>query len=243
MSRARLLRRLAVPAVSAASVALTGVSRCDPATVNPSDGPAHVHAYDITGRVTRLDVTSNHGNIVVRGTDAKTTHVKETVRYRSAKPKVTSDFSAGTLTLEGGGCGSVLAVNSTCSVDYEIDVPRGAKVTLRASAGDVTLHATTAAADLHSEAGNITADGSSSRTLTAKTDAGDVDLAFTAPPSSVDATSSAGNVTVRVPKSTYAVKAGTDLGSHKVKVTESGSSPHRLHLHSDLGDVSVLPTS
>jgi hypothetical protein len=39
------------------------------------------------------------------------------------------------------------------------------------------------------------------------------------------------------------VKAGTDLGSHKVKVTESGSSPHHLHLHSDLGDVSVLPTS
>ncbi|WP_052434669.1 DUF4097 family beta strand repeat-containing protein [Streptacidiphilus melanogenes] len=244
MKRTRRLRRLVVPAVSLASVALGGLAGCNPDAADPAaDGPAHVHQFDVTGQVSDLVVTSNHGNIVVRGTDGGTTHVTETVRYHTAQPSTSSDFSGGTLTLTAGGCGSVLGVNSTCSVDYTVDVPRGAKVTLHASAGDVTLDGTGGGGDLHSEAGNVTADAESGGALKATTDAGDITMSFSATPGSVDASTSTGNVTLHVPDGRYAVDASSDLGDRKVHVADDPSSAHRLHLHSDAGDVSVLTAS
>lgn len=207
------------------------------------DGPAHVEQFDITGQVTDLVVTTNHGNIAVRSSSGGTTKVTETVRYRSTKPTITSSHNGGTLTLKAGGCGSVLGANTTCSVDYSVEVPKGAKVNLRASAGDVALTGTAGGGDLHSEAGNIKADGVSGAVLTASTDGGDINLSFAAAPGSVKATSSAGDVTLHVPNGRYAVDASSDVGDSTVHVANDPSAANRLHLHSDAGNVSVLSTS
>ncbi|MGW3228037.1 DUF4097 family beta strand repeat-containing protein [Kitasatospora sp. NPDC001095] len=239
--RVRRVRRTAV--VSAVAViAVAGPAGCDAGDVTGvGNGPAHVAEFEFTEQVTELVVTTGHGNIVTRPAGGSTTKVTETVRYRSTKPTTTRTRNGGTLTLSAGGCGSVLGANATCSVDYTVEVPKGAKVNLRGSAGDVTLTGTTGGGELHSEAGDIKADGVSGA-LTASTDGGDIDLTFAAAPGNVKATSSAGDVTLRVPNGHYAVEASTDVGDRTVRVTNDPSAATRLNLHSDVGNVSVLAT-
>ncbi|MBD0674762.1 DUF4097 family beta strand repeat-containing protein [Streptomyces sp. CBMA156] len=238
-------QRVRSAAVASAVVVVTlgGLAGCGVGDLGGvGDGPAHVAEFDFAEQVTELVVTTNHGNIVTRPAAGGTTKVTETVRYRSKQPAVTRNQNGGTLTLSAGGCGSVLGANTTCSVDYTVEVPKGAKVTLRASAGDVTLTGTTGGGDLHSEAGDIKADGVSGA-LTASTDGGNINLSFAAAPGNVKATSSAGDVTLRVPNGRYAVDASSDVGDRTIRVTNDSSATNHLRLHSDVGNVSVLPTS
>jgi hypothetical protein len=72
-------------------------------------------------------------------------------------------------------------------------------------------------------------------------DAGLIDLTYGTPPRSVEATSDAGNVTIRLPAGTYAVDATVWAGRRTVEVATDPASPYKITARSSAGSVEVIP--
>jgi hypothetical protein len=114
-------------------------------------------------------------------------------------------------------------------------------LTLRSTAGDVKVTAPSGEIDLTSTAGNVIINSATSTTVRAYSSAGDVRLEFATAPESIDANSSAGDVTVIVPASgeAYSVDLDTSAGSENVGIRTDPKSDRRLKLRSSAGDVNV----
>jgi hypothetical protein len=197
------------------------------------------NSYTITEPVTSLKIDNPVGNTQIEGTDTNTISVTEQLSYSGNPPQtsypITSD---GHLTLSYT-CPGVFDVNS-CSVTYMVKIPRRLTVQIDDQVGSTTLTGLAGPLILTSSSGNIDATGLTSATVTARANAGTITLGFTAPPTTVDAQTQVGSVTVRLPAgTTYAVDTGNQIGVADVKVQRGPDSPHRITAHSQVGSVSV----
>ena len=196
------------------------------------------NSYTITEPVTSLKIDNPVGNTEIEATDTNTVSVTEQLRYTGDPPQTSYPITGGQLTLSYT-CPGVLDVNS-CSVTYVVKVPRRLAVQIDGKVGVTTLTGLAGQLTLTSSAGNIDATGLTSATVTARASAGTITLGFTAPPTTVDAQTQVGSVTVRLPAGTaYAVDAGSQVGSADVTVQRDPSSPHRITAHSQVGSVNV----
>lgn len=128
----------------------------------------------------------------------------------------------------------------SCSVTYVVKVPRRLAVQIDDQVGSTTLTGLAGQLTLTSSSGDIDATGLTSATVTARANAGMITLGFTAPPTTVDAQTQVGSVTVRLPAgTTYAVETSNQIGVADVKVQQDPGSPHRITAHSQVGSVSV----
>lgn len=194
---------------------------------------------DTFGAVTRVEVEARAGTIQVRPGADGSSRVDRFLRWSGdAKPQVTQEVR-----------GDVLRVVATCADDGDdcntelvVTVPAATAVTADLGAGNVAVTGLSGEQDLSSGAGNVAGVDLGAAPVTARTPAGNVDLGFAAAPPTVDAESSAGNVTVRVPVGpVYEVDARSSAGTTRVEVPDTPGADHRITATSSAGNVSVVP--
>ncbi len=144
-----------------------------------------------------------------------------------------------------------------CRVLGRVSVPAGARVRVELGAGDVTAEAVrgdteiaTSAGSvratrlvgpvrLRADAGSIAAVDLDAPSFQASSGAGSVTASFLRPPSTVDATTSAGSVELLVPAASYAVDAAAGVGRVVIEVPTDPAAPRRIFARAGVGEVRV----
>jgi hypothetical protein len=157
----------------------------------------------------------------------------------STKPPVVSHALDGTTLTLSYTCPTQLV----CGVGYNVQVPRGAAVTVSTTAGSVTLTSLAGTLSARADAGLITAVDLRSAVAVFNSNAGGVVATFSAAPRSLSASTNVGPITLTVPGSAgYLVSTHTLVGSSTVTVRRSSSTEHSITARSDLGSISVNPS-
>lgn len=201
------------------------------------DRRQEVVSYDVSGKLTALDLHADSGDIVVNESDRSGARVTETIHWSGDKkdrPKTEHPVDGGTLTLRQD-C-------SDCSVDYKVEVPKGLKVTAKADSGDVTLRSLTGEVNAAAGSGDIAANGLGAKRLVVDAGSGDIEVRFTAVPDHVEVETGSGDIMLRLPKAGYNVAAETGSGDKNVKVTNDPSASSTVSARTGSGDVEVVPS-
>jgi hypothetical protein len=223
-------------ALSALLVSSLAGCRVDAGDINPANHTSDGE-YRVDQPVTALKVTAIAGRIEVVSGSGAGVAVREHVRYDEHPPATRHRVDNGTLNLDYTCPGS----NETCWVSYRVEVPGGTAVDLRSDAGEVRVTGLSGQVRARTTAGFVLGSRLTSQDVKVDSTAGSVTLEFQEPPSAVEAHTTAGAVTVRVPGTArYAVEARTSAGSTRVSVPEDSASAHQVKASSSAGSVSVL---
>ncbi len=188
--------------------------------------PVSFH-YTASGSPTIAVTAPNAGIRVIPSTDDKV-HVDATGWHSGPKPTLTVNTNGGTTTIQGR-CGDNWF--SRCSLEITVSAPPTVHLTVTGTNGAIEVSDLTGSVriettngridtrnligtlDLRTINGAIRAVGCESDDVIARTTNGAVDLDFTQAPSTVEAKSTNGSITVRVPDDvTYFVEAHTVNG-------------------------------
>jgi hypothetical protein len=210
-----------------------------------------VHAaqsFPFTGTDLKIDASLG-GVRVLQGTGGAV-QVDRWVRGKAADAPAWS-LRDGTLRLSAG-CNMVFG---DCGARYHVKVPPGVRLSIDVMDGlvldgltqDVAaksrerIQVTGASGRLrlHSD-GSIEAEGLKSEYVRCRTADGTIDVAFAAPPATLDLRSRDGRVTARVPSGTYAVTARSTDGSTRSEVENDREGKRRITASSTTGDVRIL---
>jgi hypothetical protein len=148
------------------------------------------------------------------------------------------NLTGKTMTLEEWECSGL------CTVSYDIQVPRSLDVSVDSGHGNIRLSSLSGSVAALASIGTITADGLSSREAGLTDGAGDIDAVFTAAPTTVHASSSGGNVTIRLPGTVaYQVTIPTwNQRKTSISVQQSSLSRHVIVAGSNQGAVVIAPS-
>jgi DUF4097 and DUF4098 domain-containing protein YvlB len=192
------------------------------------------------GAIAALDFTGASGDVQVTGGGAAgTVEVTRHVRWGMGhgQPNPQEQLQGTTLSIDSRCGGGFM---SMCSMDYEVVVPDGTQVTLGVGSGDITISGALGAVQAQTGSGNVDGNALGAADATLRTGSGDVNLAFTTPPSKVDLRTGSGDVDLFVPKEdSYAVNVSTGSGDKNVDVKTSQSSPRSIHVETGSGDVEL----
>jgi hypothetical protein len=247
-------------AIRAAIAVLAGTAAVSALAACSVDFGALQHrtsSYSLPGQVRTLVVNAHAGGVHVTGSDSGQVSVTEHIAFRGTAPGTTHRTAAGALTLDSS-CPAL----ETCTVSYDITVPRAMTVgvtsdvgdiQLRSLSGQVTAHVGVGDIILGSVSGPVEATGhavsirgqdvSSPRAIL-RSSAGSIDVSFSAAPATVTATSDIGSVTLHVPGSVpYNVTTDVRAGSAHVGVTRSAASPHAITASTRAGWVTIEPAA
>ncbi|TMS00104.1 DUF4097 family beta strand repeat-containing protein [Nonomuraea basaltis] len=216
------------------AVLLTGCGLASIAGPNNQD----TTSYQVTDKVTKLQVESHAGDTVVTETDGTAIRVVETLRWRGDdKPKAEHKVEGEALFVTYD-CASTLG---SCSVDYKIEIPKGLPVDLESGSGNITLRGLTGDIEVRVGSGDVDASELAGKKVVAEAGSGNVELKYTAAPDSAQVKVGSGDAVLNVPDGAYDVKTDVGSGDETVSVKADGSSPRKISLTSGSGDVSVLP--
>lgn len=246
---ARTAIRAAI-AVLAGTAALSALAAC---SVEFGALQHRTTSYSLPGQLRTLVVNAHTGGVHVAGGDSGQVSVTEHIAFRGTAPGTVHRTAGGALTLDSS-CPAL----ETCTVSYDIIVPRAMTVgvtsdvgdiRLRSLSGPVTAHANVGDITLNSVSGPVEATGHavsirgqdvSSPRATLRASAGTIDVAFSAAPAMVTATSEIGSVTLHVPGGVpYNVTTNVGAGSAHVSVTRSPASPHVITASTRAGWVTI----
>ncbi|WP_436760667.1 DUF4097 family beta strand repeat-containing protein [Streptosporangium sp. V21-05] len=192
-----------------------------------------VVSYDVTDKLTALDVAAGSGDLVVTESDRPAVHVTETIHWRGDRPTPSHSVDGGTLTLRDECRGN-------CSVDYKVEIPRGLKTKLDTGSGTITMRGLTGEVNAVSGSGEIEAGGLTAKRFTAETGSGDIEARFSAAPEGVEIETGSGDVVAYLPRGGYDVTAETGSGDETVEVTKDPASSRKVTLRTGSGDAQVL---
>jgi hypothetical protein len=214
------------------------------------------YSYTVAGTVRALVVNDHVGSVHVTGSGTSRAVVTEHISYRHTNPRTSHHAAAGTLTLDDNCPG-----NETCSVTYDISIPRSATVqvssnvgvlqltsltsrlTAHTNAGDIEISRLSGPVDLTDHAGSILGNISSAR-ATLRSSVGSINVTWTAVPTEITATTAVGSVALTVPGGvSYAVDAHTTVGSSQVGVSRNAGSAHVITASTRTGSVTIEPAS
>jgi hypothetical protein len=194
--------------------------------------------YTITGHITTVVINGDAASITVTGSNRKTILVSQQPYY-SKKPPATSRRVTGTTLTLSYNCSTEVV----CGVTYDVQVPRGVAVQAGSRAGAITLTSLAGAVTAQTDAGLITATDLSSPTALFRSNAGGIIAAFSGVPSSVQASTDVGPISITVPGSvSYKINTHTYVGTSNISVRKSASSPHVITAGSDLGSITIGPS-
>jgi len=202
-------------------------------------GPTHQDtvSYEVTEKVTGLQVESQAGDIVITETDGAAIRVVETLQWQNDKPETEHSVNGGTL-LVRYDCQSAWG---NCSVNYKIEIPKGLRVAAETGSGDMTLRSLTGPLTVTAGSGDIDASGLAGKTVAATAGSGDIELKYATAPDAAELEAGSGNVTLRVPDGPYAVRTEVGSGEATVSVNNDPAASRKVSLTAGSGDVSVLP--
>jgi len=194
--------------------------------------------YQITAPVSTVVIVSRVGNITVTGGSGPDVSITQHVYYTRTAPATTRTVSGNTLTVTYH-----CHVQVVCGVAYTLAVPRSVAVRATAGAGAVRLTGLAGSVTAKADAGNITATGLASASVSLTSRVGGVSASFTAPPTTVQASTNVGAITVRVPGSvSYKVTADAHVGKTTIKVPQSASAGHVITASTDVGVITIAPS-
>ncbi|MFF1715527.1 DUF4097 family beta strand repeat-containing protein [Streptomyces sp. NPDC058268] len=171
--------------------------------------------YEVNGAASHLSVDTTAGDVRIVASNRSGLKVTEKITYSADKPRTTHSARDGEVTLKDHDCRA-----GSCSVSYRIVAPERLASEISSGGGDITGSALT---------GNTVA----------KTNGGDVSLAFAKAPTDADAFSAGGDVNVALPAGRYAVQAQANGGDRKVGVKTDKGSVYKVKARSNGGDVTV----
>lgn len=239
-------------AVLAGSAAVSMLAGC---SIDVGALQHRTNSYSLSGQLRTLVVNAHVGSVHVTGGGSGQVSVTERISFRGTAPGTTHRTAAGTLTLDSS-CPAL----ETCTVGYDITVPRMMTVRVISNVGEIQLRslsgqviAHTNAGDIHLasvsgpveatvHAGSILGKEVSSPRATLHSSAGTIDVTFSAAPATVTATSDIGSITLHVPGNVpYNVDTNVGVGSTHVGVTRSPASPHAITASTRTGSVTIEP--
>lgn len=214
--------------------------------------------FTIAPASSRLTVETTTGAVRLASTQGHAVQVHRRVTHGWREPVIEERSDGSGVTLRGT-CPAVFARG--CTVEYDIAVPDGFTVDLRASSGDLdirgiraqhvrsdvssgrtTLVDVTGPVELRSSSGSLTATRLHSADVKAEASSGSTSLDFATAPSAVTVSASSGNVTLRLPDDgPYRVRADSNSGQEQVDVRVDPASPRAVTVNVSSGDVAVLP--
>ena len=165
-------------------------------------------------------------------------------------------YKDGKLEIRDTGCGFM---SFGCDTTYVITVPDDLKVTvegssgdlkvsdlpaggsLKTSSGDIEAHSIGGDLRLESSSGDVEAQDLTAASVTTESSSGSVELSFNTPPMTVQAESSSGDVTVRIPagSKTYKVDTDTSSGDESANVKIDPTSDRSITAKTTSGDVTI----
>lgn len=220
-----------------------------------------VHRTRTFRAVDELRVRAGSGDVTVIGGPRRDVRVDMAIQrgmFRGAwKPEV--GVRAG---------GRELELNSNCSVweqigvghcgaSFTISVPRGTRVVVEASSGEVDVSkldgpvtVDASSGDVHAavvrgpltinaSSGDVRVDDHRGHVVSATASSGDIDIHAAVPPRRLRAEASSGDVTVLVPDVTYRVESDADSGDEEVQVRQDPDAPRVIEAQASSGSVSV----
>lgn len=195
-------------------------------------------SYQVTDKVTKLQLDSHAGDAVITETDGTAIRVVETHRWSGDdKPQAQHKVEGGVLIVDYD-CPSNWG---RCSVDYKVEIPKGLPVDLDSGSGNLTLRGLTGDIEVFVGSGDVDASDLAGKKVVAEAGSGNIELKYTAAPDSAKIEVGSGNIVLNVPDGAYDVSTDTGSGDANVKVKTDNSSPHKISLASGSGDVSVQP--
>ena len=248
---ARRAIRLAA-AVLAGGVAVSALGGC---YIDVGALQQRTHSYSVSGHVHAVVVHAHVGGVHITGTDSGQIVVTEHLTFRHNAPRTIHQAAAGILTMD-----SHCPALETCSVGYDITVPRAmtvrvddnvgtvrleslsGPVTAHTDAGDIDLGHVSGPIEVTSHAGSILGQNVSSGYVTLSLSAGRIEVTFSAPPATATATVTAGSVSLRLPGNVaYAVNARSTVGRTRVSVSRNPASPHHITATITTGSITIGP--
>jgi len=227
---------VASPAAPSAS---TASAHAATATASPRLSVPGTHesttVYHISSAVTTVVVVSHVGNVTITGSGGLTTWVTQQVAYSRTPPLTSRTVSGRTLTLTYN-CPAQLI----CGVAYVVQVPRNVTVHVRAGVGSIRLSGLAGSVTATASVGLIDAVGLTGATVSLTTDVGGISATFATTPTTIQALTRVGAITLRVPgAASYKVSVSARLGRTTVSVPQSSSSAHAITATTDVGAISV----
>ena len=208
--------------------------------------------------VSRVRVNADTGWVRIRAGTATT---GATVVSRRTSSQSTArhheSVGAGLLDVTADCPSGLTEAADSCTVNFDITIPRGTDVNVTTSTGDVNVtgtnspitirttsgaiqvHRTTGPVHLTSKVGSVAADQVNGGTVSTETSTGDIRLSFSAAPDRAQATSNTGNVHLEVPKdgTPYRVHADPALGGTHINLPTSSTSLRELELNTNTGRI------
>jgi len=178
----------------------------------------HVHVSVPAGSQ-RVRVSIDNADATIRpGPDSRIV-VDGTLRGSLHRPAFSWRPAAAGLVLHSS---CLLGYTASCTMAYNVSVPRGLPVTVTDASGDLTVSGLRGPVTL--------SDGS-----------GDITLTFTKVPKRVDVTDGSGDITLVLPRGSaaYRVRATSVSGDVSDTVKTSPSSPNVIIARDTSGDVSI----
>lgn len=205
----------------------------------------------------RLTVDIGSGDLVLRSGDGDQVQVNRTAQYGWRAPDVEESSGPDGVEVRADCSGFFLF---GCDVDYEITVPDGFTVELRASSGNVEVRDVTVeqlgaevssgdldlsgvdgALRLQASSGDITADGLRSLDVEAEASSGEIRLGFAEAPDRVNVRASSGDVEIALPEGPYQVNADTSSGDDEIDVAQDPNARRIVDVQVSSGDVQIVP--
>lgn len=228
-----------LPLLALALIAVTAVLAVSFFRGSPLD-----RAFDVRAG-SRVEVSVPNAAMRFGPSDDDRVHVSVTGSYFGAKPRVSVSTDDGVTTVQGG---CVMRMFTRCTLRIAVTLPEAlpltvdgrngglavarltGPLTLRTTNGTIEARAVRGDLDLRSTNGGIRIQNSRSGTVVARTTNGGVDLAFLSAPDTVDARSTNGPITVRVPADgeSYVVSADTTNGNVDTKTVRSERRADRV---------------
>jgi hypothetical protein len=185
-----------------------------------------------------VEVRADCGSVTVRG--AEVGRARVTMHKISAfREPVLESTAQGTTRTIRAHCPWSFGTGS--SADLTVTVPRETRVVVRSSGSGVDVENLAGPIDASSSADEVDGRALASRTVTARSSAGWVRLAFERAQERVSASSSAGSVTVLLPRGAeaYRVEGSSSAGSTTTEVRTDPESSRRITVRSSAGNVRV----
>ncbi len=203
-----------------------------------------------------LSVDARSADVEVRAGDGSEIKLERKFERNVFGSDPKEKYENGKLELRDTGCGFL---SFGCDTNYVLTVPRDVKVTLEGSSGDLKVSGLEAGADLKSSSGSIevhnvggalTMESSSgdleaqalkATTVSTNSSSGSVELDFATQPQSVEAESSSGDVTIRIPPGTdaYKVDSDTSSGDEATSIRSDPSATRTIKAQTSSGDVTI----
>lgn len=212
--------------------------------------------------VEHLRVDAGSGDVTVVGERRRDVRVDMLIQrgmWRGAwQPDVELRRADRTLQL-GSECSLWAHVGvSECGANFTIRVPRGTRVAIDASSGDVRVRGLAtpvtvdaSSGDVHAErlggplrvdssSGDVHVEGFRGPRAAVRASSGDVDVLAARAPRRIVADASSGDISIAVPDVPWRVTVETDSGDQDVQVRQDPDARRVLEARADSGDVRIV---